>query len=319
MEYVFLVSGLVLLLLSGHFLVKGGVSLARHFKISTLVVGVTVVSFGTSAPELFVSLQSALGGNPNIALGNVIGSNISNVALVLALAAVILPLAVNKNSLLIDWPVMMGVSLLLFLFLYLNRDINRFEGIVFVVLLVAYNYFSIWNSRRQMKKSHEEIPEPEYHLAISLLIVMGACIGLVIGSIFLVDKGAVVIAEKAGISERVIAISMIAVGTSLPEMATSIVAAIKKQMDISVGNIIGSNIFNILAVFGITSVVKPIENADPNILSFDLYWMIGISLILFLLCLPLKKARLNRIWGVFFLLVYAAYILLLFKMNTPIV
>ena len=307
MDYLYLILGFVILLSSGDLLVKGGVALSSHFKISTLVVGVTVISFGTSAPELFVSLGAALSGSPDIAIGNVVGSNISNIALVLGFTAILLPLPIKSNSIKFDWPVMMGASLLFFIFAQ-NNLIETWEGITFLVLLTAYMIFTIMKSHGN---KNEEFKEPNYSIAKALGLIVLASIGLYFGADLLVGA-AKNIALGYGVSERVIGLTLVAFGTSVPELATSAIAALKKEMDISVGNIIGSNIFNIFGVLGVTSVVKNIAVSD-NSLNFDLIWLLAISFLLFLLMLPLKRAKLHRWKGFFLIFIYSAYVFFIFS------
>jgi len=306
MDYLYLIIGFVILLSSGDLLVKGGVALSSHFKISTLVVGVTVISFGTSAPELFVSLGAALSGSPDIAIGNVVGSNVSNIALVLGFTAILLPLPVKSNSLKFDWPVMMGASLLFFAFAQ-NNLIETWEGIAFLILLVAFMVFTIMKSRGN---KDEEFKKPKQSIFMALVLIVLASIGLYFGADLLVGA-AKNIARGYGVGERVIGLTLVAFGTSVPELATSAVAALKKEMDISVGNIIGSNIFNILGVLGVTSVVKNIFVSDA-VLNFDLIWMLAISFLLFLLVLPLKRAKLHRWKGFVLILVYTTYVFFVF-------
>ena len=309
MDYIFLLTGFLLLMLSGDFLVRGSVSLAGHFKVSKLVIGIVIVSFGTSAPEFFVSLDAALKGHPDIAIGNVIGSNIANIALVLGLTAIIVPIKIKKKAIYFDWAVMMFISLLFYVF-SLNFNLQFYEGLVFVLLLGVFIFRSIYFSRKHNKKNNEESVKPKYKLIISFIMVASALIGLIFGANFLIT-GATSIASKMGIDERIISISVIALGTSLPELATSIAAALRKELDIFIGNIIGSNIFNILAVLGFTSMVKTI-NVNPMVLKFDIFWMIGISLLLFLFFLPLRKAIITRWKGIVFLSLYITYIYLVF-------
>jgi cation:H+ antiporter len=309
MDYIYLLTGFLLLTLSGDFLVKGSVSLAGHFKVSKLVIGVVVVSFGTSAPELVVSLDAALKGHPDIAIGNVIGSNIANIALVLGLTAIILPIKVKKNSIHFDWIVMMLASILFYAF-SLNYELGFFEGLVFVILLGAFIFKSIYSSRKSNKNNEEETVKPKLSLFVSFLLVVLASIGLVYGAEFLV-RGASSIASSIGIDDRIISVSVIALGTSLPELAASISAAIRKELDIFIGNIIGSNIFNIMAILGFTSMIKPIH-VNPMVLKFDIFWMLGIFLLLFIFILPLRKAVVTRWKGLVFVCIYVAYIYLIF-------
>ncbi len=307
MEYLYALLGFALLIGSGKYLVRGSVSLAQHFKISTLVIGVTVVAFGTSAPELLVSIQAALKGYPEMSVGNVVGSNISNIGLVLAITAIILPLRVNRNSILIDWPVMMAVSILFYLIVR-NHILSRPEGLVFFLLLVVYVVFSLRMSRKQMRTSGKIRPKPDMGIPFSLFLVIASCAGLVAGSSLLVNNAAI-LARDFGISERVISITMLAIGTSTPELVTSVMAAIQKEPDISVGNIIGSNIFNILSVLGITAIIKPIR-LSAVMVNVDILWMMAITVLLAVLLIPFRKPRLSRVDGFILLFVYVVYIYL---------
>jgi cation:H+ antiporter len=311
-DFLQLIAGLVILLYSGQYLVKGGVQLAQYLKVSRLVIGVTVVSFGTSAPELIVSVQAALAGHPDISMGNVIGSNISNIALVLAIAAIILPIPVRSNSLKFDWPYMMVASILLYVFT-INLELNFIEGFIFFLMLIGFITYSIVRSRKKDKALLlQEQSQKLLPLWQTLVILVISAVGLVFGADWLV-QGASNIALRMGVSERVISVSLIAFGTSVPELATSGVAAIKKESDISIGNIIGSNIFNILGVLGITGMITKIPVEDPRLVSVDIFWMLGISVLLFILILPLKGGILRRWKGALLFLVYISYIYLLYR------
>jgi cation:H+ antiporter len=309
MDVFFLLVGLFLLIFSGDFLVRGSVSLAAHFKVSKLVIGVVIVSLGTSAPELVVSLDAALKGHPDISIGNVIGSNIANIALILGLSALVSPIKVQKNGIHFDWIVMMVASLLL-LFFSLNLKLQFFEGLLMVFLLTFYIIWSITKSRKEKLASLETPPKPQYKLWLSLLFVLISTAGLIYGAEFLV-KGASAIALKMGVDERVISVSVIALGTSLPELATSLAAAARKEMDVFIGNIIGSNIFNILAILGLTSVITAID-IHPMVLKFDIIWMLALALMLFVFLLPLRKGIISRWKGMIFLTIYMIYIYLAF-------
>jgi len=308
MAVFFLIAGFVLLFFSGDWLVKSSVQLARHFKVSTLVIGITVVAFGTSAPELLVSLKAVFDGSPDISIGNVVGSNIANIALVLGLVGIVFPIRVKKKGVWLDWLIMLIASVGLII-ASLNQVISFIEGVIFLVLLGLYLIWSIYNSRRQSKKGIE-IKAPELSLIKSIGLFFLAALGLYFGADWLVN-GAKVLALKFGVSERVIGISVVAFGTSVPELATSLMAAIKKETDISIGNIIGSNIFNIWAILGITASMKSI-NVNEAILNWDYKWMIGLAVLLFLFILPLAKGVINRWKGAVLLLVYILYIYLLF-------
>ncbi|MCK4922504.1 MAG: calcium/sodium antiporter [Bacteroidales bacterium] len=303
-SYSLALLGFALLIGSGRFLVKGSVALAGYFGLSTLIVGITVVAFGTSAPELLISVQAALKGHPEIALGNVIGSNISNIALVLALSAIIVPITVKKTTLLVDWPFMMLLSILFFVF-SLDHILVRWEGLLFTFLLIGFIVFSIRKSKNNVQSNPIE-KKTDLNIWAILGILIAACAGLVVGSSLLIDS-AIIVANDLGVSERVISISMIAIGTSLPELSTSIIAAIQKETDISVGNIIGSNIFNISSVLGITAIIRPIEISKVMV-SSDIIWMLSISFLLFLLILPLRKSKLSRFEGFLLLAVYVFYL-----------
>jgi len=307
--YLQIIIGFVALLGSGHFLVKGGVCLAKRFKISTLVVGLTIVSLGTSAPELFVSLSAALKGHPDIALGNVIGSNISNIGLVLGLSSLILPIAVRSSSVRFDWPVMMFSGVLLFLF-GLDGKLGRLEGFIFTSLLAAFIVFLIVRSRKANMKSRTVREIYKFSLPGAIAIVLASSVGLMSGASLLVE-GATELAKSFNVSERAISISMIAIGTSLPELATSVVAALRKETDISIGNIIGSNIYNSFGILGITSLVEPIK-INLDILGYDMLWMLGFFLLLFIFILPLKGGTIYRYKGFIFLVLYIIFIYFVF-------
>ncbi len=303
--------GILLLLFGGKYLVKGGVELTKYFNISKLVVGMTVVALGTSAPELLVSVQAALKGSSEISLGNVIGSNISNIALVLATTLIILPMTVKKQTIKLDWPIMIFSFILLIIFM-LDDKLTAMEGVIFIVLLIGYIWWEIRYSMKQNNKADqpEEEQKKEFSIPIAILIIAVSSVGLAFGANLLVD-GASTLARLMHVSERVISISIVAIGTSLPELTASLIAASRKETDISVGNIIGSNIFNIFAILGVTAVVKPIEFDHVPFMT-DLIWMTGIGVLLFLSFLPYKKRFIHRYKGVVMLLLYIVYIVMLF-------
>lgn len=311
MTYVMLIAGLVLLLIGGEVLVRGAVRMAQRFQIPTMIIGLTIVSFGTSAPELLVSLKAATQGVPDIAIGNVIGSNIANLALVLGLTAIILPIPVARKTLTLDWPVMMGATLLFWAFMA-NHMIGRIEGLILFGSLLAYIGYLIRQARITRKRSAADSTEAPREIAGAiwqdLLMVAGGCIGLVFGADLLVD-GATETARDWGVSERVIGVTVVAFGTSVPELATSLVAAIKKELDISVGNLIGSNIFNILSIIGITAIVHDIP-VNPAVLAVDIFWVLAVTVMVLLLAL----IRFELKWwkGALLFLTYCAYVYLLF-------
>ncbi len=309
MSYLLLLIGLVTLIAGGEFLVRGAVGIAQKFRLSSLVIGMTVVSFGTSAPELIVSVKAALYGSSEIALGNVIGSNIANIALVLGITVLIFPLPVDRNSKIIDWPMMFIASILFYIFA-ISGDISRAEGIVLFILLILFVVFLIWNSRRKSNKLLEEevfvIPTPRQFLYSLIYLVIGL-VGLYFGAEWLL-LGAIDIARELGMEERVIGITIVAFGTSVPELVTSGVAAYRKETDISIGNLIGSNIFNIMGVIGLTVIIKPI-NVNEDTLNIDMIWMIGIAALLLPMLILGKK--INRLKGLVLIGTYIAYVSIL--------
>lgn len=304
MAYLLLVVGLVLLILSGDQLVNSGVSIARKFHIPTIIIGITIIAFGTSAPELLVSASGALKGNPDIAVGNVVGSNIANIGLVLAVTAIILPIPVLAKSIGRDWAVMMLGTVLMFYFFF-DSNYLRFEAIVLFAILVIYLIYTV-RSSKDNKEEHEE--PPKYKLPVAIIILIASLVGLFFGAQLFVEN-AVTIAKELGVSERVISITLVAFGTSVPELATSIIAALKKETDISIGNIIGSNLFNIMAVMGLTGIIKPfqIDNFKQTYL-IDFSIMAGFSIALIVMIIPLKRGKLHRWKGALLLLGYISYI-----------
>lgn len=310
MAFVYLIAGFILLLISGNYLVKGSVQLARYLKISTLVVGLTVVAFGTSAPELFVSVKAAYKGVADIAVGNIVGSNIANIALILGLVSIVYPIAIRNRTILFDWVVMTVVTLLL-LFVGYNGVIGFLEGFIFLSLLAIYLIWSFYKSRQKINKSRIETPAAELAIHWSILMVFASIVGLYYGAEWLVE-GARELAQSWGVSDRVIGISIVAFGTSVPELATSLIASLRKETDISVGNIVGSNIFNILAVLGATSVIKPLPINNPGMFTIDLIWMLGLSVLLLLFMIPLSKGMITRWKGALFFLTYLTYLYFLF-------
>ena len=305
-----LILGLVCLIIGGEFLVRGASRIALRARLSPLVVGLTIVAFGTSAPELLISLRSALNGSPDMAMGNVIGSNICNLALVLGVTAVVSPIQVQTNSIRIDWPMTMGSSLLLYV-LVREGYINSYEGVLFVTILVLYTIFIIRKSRKEnqvIAELDDELKPAEgeqgsKNVMREALLLIGGALGLYFGSEWFVGS-AKDLALGLGVSERIIGLTVLALGTSLPEMVTAIVAAMKKQTDIALGNLMGSNIFNILSILGITSMVTTVHVSD-DILQVDILWMLGITLVLF--PIMIYRKRLGWQAGVLMLGIYSVY------------
>ncbi|QWX82794.1 calcium/sodium antiporter [Cellulophaga sp. HaHaR_3_176] len=305
-DILFIVAGLALLVFGGNWLLKSAVALSLRLKIPKIVIGMTVVSFATSAPELIVSIKAALDGFPDLALGNVVGSNIANIALVLGITILLGAIDVKKSFYTTDWPVMMLASLVFFGFIYFDHEIQQYEGVLMVVFLLA---FLIYILRFQKQAVEDEMPEDDVLLPnwkTALFLALGG-VALWGGSELLI-KGAVGLASFYGVSERVIAVTVVSIGTSIPELAASIIAVIKKEKAISLGNLIGSNIFNLLAVLGITSIITPIKLVDERLLDNDILWMLGISFVLLPLVFFPKKMRLGKWEGLILLIAYIVFV-----------
>lgn len=300
MVVVFLLLGIVFLLVGGDLLVKSSAALASKLNVSPFLIGITVVSFGTSAPELLVSLNAALQGSAGIAIGNVIGSNIANIALVLGLTILIRPINVESKRYLFSWMIML-VSSVMFYGFSMDGIIDPIDGLFFISGLILFISLSI--RYRHSSVDEEEIEEGMNSRMIPLYFILGAA-GLYFGSEFLVANS-VIIAKYFGLSEFVIGITIVALGTSLPELVTSVIAILKGQSSISIGNLIGSNIFNVFAVLGITSLVRPL-GADTNLLISDLPIMLGVTLLLGLFLFISRKLR--RIEGVLLISIYLIYV-----------
>ena len=301
MDYLYLIGGLIGLFLGGEALVRGSVGIARRMAIPPLLIGLTVVGFGTSTPELLVSVDAAWRGVPDIAIGNIVGSNIGNILLIVGLSALVWPITVMGATLRRDTAVMMAAALAL-VPLFAMAQMGRLAGLILVAGLAAY---LIWAYRQPGDIEAEDTGETDPPSALlSALWVIGGLAALMVGARFLVD-GAVNIARGYGISEAFIGLTIVAVGTSLPELATSLIAAFRRQSEIAIGNIVGSNIFNVLGILGVTALIAPIPVAS-RFLTFDLPVMIAVSLIL--TALLLTRPVIGRRIGVAMLAGYVAYV-----------
>lgn len=312
MSVILVLAGLALLVVGGDFLVRASVGLSFKLKLSKLVIGMTVVSFATSAPELLVSLQAALDGVSDIALGNVIGSNVANIGLVLGITAIISPLAVDKDFYKLNWPMMMLSSFVLYYFLWNDNVLTSVEGAILFVALIVFLVVLIRSSRKSMKANAGEVDDAlavVSNFKIVMWLLIGAA-GLYFGSKWLVD-GAKQLAVAVGISDYAISVTVIAIGTSVPELAASVIAALKKEKALSLGNLIGSNIFNIASVLGLTAIIKPIvvNPETPEILSTNIFWMIAFAAVLIPLILIPKRFEIGRLKG---LLLFGAYIVFIY-------
>ena len=285
---------------------KSAVALSLKLSIPKVVIGMTVVSFATSAPELIVSITAALEGSPDLALGNVVGSNIANLGLVLGVTVVLGSIDVRKSFYTTDWPVMMMASILFVGFIYYDGVLEKYEGIIMVLFLVL---FLVYLLRFQKTKVVDELPEDDKPLplykTISLLAMGGVALW---GGSELLIQGAKNLASALGVSERVIGITVVSVGTSIPELAASIIAILKKEKANSVGNLIGSNIFNVLAVLGITSIITPVRVIDQGLLTSDVFWMLGISFVILPLVFLPKKLRLGWRDGLILIGLYSTFV-----------
>ena len=302
-----LILSLVALYIGAGWLVQGSSALALKAKISPLVIGLTIVAFGTSAPELVVSLNAALKGEGEIAIGNILGSNIFNIGIILGISATIYPLQAKKQLLRIDIPVMLIATILLTIFFW-NGELGRMEGGFFLAGIILYTIFSLYYSRKHGEEPNLELEEQPRHWAFDTLEIVGGLVVLIFASHLLVEN-ATSIAREVGLSEAVIGLTIIAAGTSMPELATTIVAASKGKTDIAIGNIVGSNLFNILAIAGSCSLVQPIVAKNVNYI--DLLVMLAISLLL----LPLVKSgqKITRTEGLVLVIVYIIYVFWLFR------
>ena len=310
MNLVLIFLGFFLLVIGGEFIVRASVALSLRFNISKFVIGMTVVSFATSLPELIVSINAALNNSPSIAINNVVGSNIANIGLVLALIALLSNISVNEKSFRRDWSWMFFLSIMLWLFIITNNELNGFEGFLLIALLVNFLYKVLKNS-----DSIELLNDVDDKLKLAsnfkiLIWLFISSLTLFYGAEFLVD-GAVKFANQINISEAVISVSIVAIGTSIPELAASLVAIAKNEKGISVGNLIGSNIFNIGSVLGITAMIKDIPIAD-EIIQRDIIWMMVFTVLIMLLSVLPEKNKISKYKGLIMLIGYFVFIFLAF-------
>lgn len=313
-----LLAGFILLLGGGEALVKGAVGVAGRLGVSPMLIGFLLVGFGTSTPELVASLNAALAGAPGIAVGNVVGSNIANILLILGVAGLILPMAVNRDAFLRDGA-MLVVATVLFVGAALFGMIGVPAALVFLAVLAAYSIYSFRTDRKEVSAAAaqmhaaeaddvDQTPPVHPNLWLSLLLAVGGIAAVIWGADLLVD-GAIVLARAAGMSETLIGLTLVAVGTSLPELVTSVMAALRKHADVAVGNVVGSNVFNLLGIMGITALVKPIP-IPPEVLRLDLWVMSGVTALL--LVFAVTGWRLVRWEAGVLLALYGVYMAVLF-------
>lgn len=326
LSVVAIVVGLVLLVWSADRFVDGAVGVAQFFGMSTFLIGMLIVGFGTSAPEMVVSILSAMNNTPQLALGNAYGSNIANIALILGVTALIIPVVVKKEAMKRDIPILMAMTVLTVLLL-MDGNVSFVDGVILLFAfagITAFNIFTELHAKRKRKKDESvETSTEKVSIVKSLLLLLVGLVLLIASSRMLV-WGAINVAQALGVSDLLIGLTIVAVGTSLPELASSIAAARKGENDLAVGNVIGSNIFNTLVVVGIAAVITPIKAMDAEVLSRDLPIMCSLTLLLFLICFPFFKSKrakasrkkneqfgFGRIGGALFLSLYVAYLVLL--------
>ena len=310
LTYILFVVGFVLLISGANLLVEGSASIAKKLNISSIVIGLTIVAFGTSAPELIVNIFASVQGNTEIAIGNILGSNIVNILLILGISAIIYPLATKENTVWKEIPLSLLAAILVGVMvndLLIDggtfSGLTRIDGIVFIAFFIIFLYYTFGISKVSGENTDLEIKDMSYMK--SSLYIVGGLLGLVIGGKWIVD-GAIKIAEGFNVSQSLIGLTVVAIGTSLPELATSAVAAYKKQSDIAIGNVVGSNIFNIFWILGLSAVINPLPFSKDSVI--DIIMTIVASLILFLIMFIGKKHTVERWQGVIMILIYIGYV-----------
>ena len=308
MDFLGILFGIILLSHGGDILTKSSVDLSLKFSVPKIIIGMTVVSFATSAPELIVSLNATLNGFSNFALGNVIGSNIANIGLVLGIIIIIYPITLQQRFYTSDFPLLMLSTFLFYLLLITGNKISRVEGIIFLLTISLILIYLFLYQKKSISEFSDVGDVSRISITKSIFYVLFSGSLLWLGSETLI-KSAISVANKYEISERVISVTMVAIGTSIPELAASVVAAIRKQNDLSIGNLIGSNIFNLLVVIGITSTVLPIEQIDSKIIFSDMLWVILFSAIILPLAYLKRRNILTRKKGIILLTLYLIFII----------
>lgn len=320
MEFLLLITGFIMLIKGADYFVDGASSIAKFFKVPTIIIGLTIVAFGTSSPELAVNINAILKNSNNIALGNIVGSNIVNILLILGITSIIKPMHINKNTLTKEFPFLILSTLVLFVLsldIYSKngiKQLSKIDGFVLLILFIAFFYYLI-NSTVKSKitienTSNTEKPEniTKYYIYKSIIVTVCGLAAIIIGGNLVVEQS-VIIAKNFGISERIIGLTIVAIGTSLPELVTSVVAAWKNEADIAIGNIVGSNIFNMLFILGISSWIRPLPIDSSSY--FDILFLVFATIITYILCL--SKKNISRYEGItlsFFYIAYIGYLLI---------
>ena len=308
MDYLGILFGIILLSQGGDLLTKSSVDISLKLSIPKIIIGMTVVSFATSAPELIVSLNATLDGLPNFAIGNVLGSNIANIGFVLGIITIIYPISLKKRFYNTDFPLLIMSTVLFYYIIYTESQISRVEGIILVISITLILFYLFFYQKNDQSEFSEELDKDKISIFKSFLYILFSGSLLWLGSETLI-KSSVSVANKLEISERIISITMVAIGTSVPELAASIVASLKKQNDLSIGNLIGSNIFNLLVVIGITSSIIPINGIDKSIINNDMLWVVLFSVIIFPLAYLGERNVLTRKKGIMLLALYLIFII----------
>ncbi len=308
MDYLGILFGVILLSQGGDLLTKSSVDISFKLSIPKIIIGMTVVSFATSAPELIVSLNATLDGLPNFAIGNVLGSNIANIGLVLGIITIIYPISLKQRFYYTDFPLLIISTVLFYYVIFTESQISRVEGIILVIAITLILFYLFFYQKNDQSEFSEELDKDKISIFKSFLYILFSGSLLWLGSETLI-KSSVSVANKLEISERIISITMVAIGTSVPELAASIVASLKKQNDLSIGNLIGSNIFNLLVVIGITSSIIPINGIDKSIIYNDMLWVVLFSVIIFPLAYLGKRNVLTRKKGIILLALYLIFII----------
>jgi cation:H+ antiporter len=308
LDYLGILFGIILLSYGGDLLTKSSIDISLKFSVPKIIIGMTVVSFATSAPELIVSLNATLDGLPSFAIGNVLGSNIANIGLVLGIITIIYPITLKQRFYFTDFPLLMISTALFYFIIYTDNQITRTEGFILLISITAILFYLFIYQKKSISEFSEEIDNNKISITKSFIYIIFSGSLLWLGSETLI-KSAVTVANKFEISERVISITMVAIGTSIPELAASIVASLKKQNDLSIGNLIGSNIFNLLVVIGVTSSIIPIGGIENSTLFSDMLWVILFSAIILPLAYFGKRNVLTRKKGIILLILYIIFII----------
>lgn len=308
MDYLGILFGIILLSYGGDLLTKSSIDISLKFSVPKIIIGMTVVSFATSAPELIVSLNATLDGLPSFAIGNVLGSNIANIGLVLGIITIIYPITLKQRFYYTDFPLLMISTALFYFIIYTDNQISRTEGFILLISITAILFYLFIYQKKSISEFSEEIENNKISITKSFMYIIFSGSLLWLGSETLI-KSAVTVANKFEISERVISITMVAIGTSIPELAASIVASLKKQNDLSIGNLIGSNIFNLLVVIGVTSSIIPIGGIQNSVIFNDMLWVVLFSAIILPLAYFGKRNVLTRKKGIILLILYLIFII----------